>query len=347
MAQSPPEALLPYHFDLPSELVAQQPLAQRDGGRLLVVRGGALEDRAFADLDQLLSPGDLMVVNDSRVMPSRCWVERTSGGRVEILFLEPGPGPVEVMLRPGRRLRVGEVLHGPEGERVELLEPRPDGTWRVQTSPEPQALMDRLGQMPLPPYIRRPANQSDRERYQTLFAQPPGSAAAPTAGLHFGAELLERLQRRGVQLATVTLHVGPGTFRPLRDDDLERGELHGERYSVPVATVQAIQAARARGGKVVAVGTTTVRALEAATPAGSDLPTASSGVTRLFLREGDRLRVPDALITNFHLPGSSLILLVAAVLGRERLLEVYGHAISRRYRFYSYGDAMLVLPAPS
>jgi S-adenosylmethionine:tRNA ribosyltransferase-isomerase len=345
MSTSTPEVLAPYGFDLPPELVAQQPLDQRDGSRLLVERGGVLEDHGFDRLDALLEPGDLLVVNDSRVMPARCWVQRASGGRVELLFLEPGPGPVEVMLRPGRRLGSGEVLLGPGGERVTLLEPRADGTWRVATEPEPLVLMERLGHMPLPPYIKRPDAAADRERYQTLWARPPGSAAAPTAGLHFGDALLERLERRGVERASVTLHVGPGTFRPLRSADLERGELHPERWTVPVATVQAIARARARGGRVVAVGTTSVRALEAATPSGQDLPVAGSGTTRLFLREGDRLRVPDALITNFHLPGSSLILLVAAVLGRERLLEIYGHAIARRYRFYSYGDAMLVLRA--
>jgi len=346
MSHSPPPDLRPYHFELPDELVAQEPPKRREESRLLVVRGGSLEDRSFAELDTLLAPGDLLVVNDTRVMPARCWVRRASGGRVELLFLQPGPGPVEVMLRPGKRLKVGEFLHGPDGEQVELLALQDDGSWCVRTAPEPLALMRRLGHMPLPPYIRRAAVPRDLERYQTVYAQPAGSAAAPTAGLHFGLGLLDRLAVRGVALASVTLHVGPGTFRPLRQEDLDRGELHPEHYLVPEATVAAIAAARARGGRVVAVGTTSVRALEAATPAGCDLPVAGAGTTRLFLREGDRLRVPDALITNFHLPGSSLILLVATVLGRERLLEVYGHAIARRYRFYSYGDAMLVLPAP-
>ncbi len=336
----------PYHFEPPPELVAQEPTIRREESRLLVVGHDTLDDRGFAELDRLLEPEDLLVVNDTRVMPARCWVHRASGGRVELLFLEPGPGPVEVMLRPGRRLKPGEVLSGAGGERVELLARRDDGSWQVCTTPEPMELMERLGRMPLPPYIKRDAAARDRERYQTVYAFPPGSAAAPTAGLHFGPDLLERLDARGVRRASVTLHVGPGTFRPLRQDDLDRGELHPERWTVPQATVDAIERARSRGGRVVAVGTTSVRALEAATPPGASLPRAGSGTTRLFLREGDRLRVPDALITNFHLPGSSLILLVAAVLGRERLLEVYGHAIARRYRFYSYGDAMLVLPAP-
>ncbi len=344
MSAPPLDSLLPYHFELPAELVAQEPCGQRDQSRLLVVEPAGIADRGFAELPELLAPGDLLVVNDTRVMPARCHVQRASGGRVELLFLEPGPGPVEVMLRPGRRLRPGEVLEGPGGERVELLVARPDGTWQVRAVPEPLELMERLGHMPLPPYIRRVDAGRDRERYQTLFAQPPGSAAAPTAGLHFSRRLLAALEERGVERATVTLHVGPGTFRPLRDEDLARGELHPERWCVPEATVEAIVRTRARGGRVVAVGTTSVRALEAATPAGSTLPRPGSGITRLFLKEGDRIRVPDALITNFHLPGSSLILLVAAAIGRERLLEVYGHAIARRYRFYSYGDAMLVLP---
>jgi S-adenosylmethionine:tRNA ribosyltransferase-isomerase len=344
MSAPPLDSLRSYHFELPSELVAQEPIARRDGSRLLVVRPGLLDDRRFSDLPDLLGPDDLLIVNDSRVMPARCWVRRASGGRVELLFLEPGPGPVEVMLRPGRRLKQGELLRGPGGEQVELLAVRSDGTWQVRTEPEPLAFMERLGSMPLPPYIHRAAGDGDIHRYQTVYAVPHGSAAAPTAGLHFSGELLQRLEAKGVRRASVTLHVGPGTFRPLRDRDLERGELHPERFSVPEATAQAIAETRARGGRVVAVGTTTVRALEAATPGGDRLPRAGSGTTRLFLREGDPVRVPDAIITNFHLPGSSLILLVAAVLGRERLLEVYGHAIARRYRFYSYGDAMLVLP---
>ncbi len=338
-----PELRARFPIELPTGRIAQRPLAQRHASRLLVVRSGCLEDRTVRDLPDLLDPGDLLVVNDTRVMPARCHLERASGGRVELLFLDEGPGPVEVMLRPGRRLRVGEILCGPDDERIELLERLDGGTWRVRSRPEPLELMARIGHVPLPPYIHRAAGDLDRERYQTVFAEPVGSAAAPTAGLHFSPALLSALDGRGVHLATVTLHVGPGTFRPLRQDDLDRGELHPERWSVPAATVAAIERARSAGRRVVAVGTTTVRALEAATPQGETLPRSGSGTTRLFLNEGDHLRVATSLLTNFHLPGSSLILLVAAALGRERLLEVYGHAIAQHYRFYSYGDAMLVL----
>ncbi len=345
MPDTVPELLARYPIELPSELVAQQPLERRHDSRLLVDHGDRLEDRRVRDLPSLLDPGDLVVVNDSRVMPARCLLRRETGGRVEVFILETGPGPVEALVRPGRRLKPGEVLEGSEGTRVELLECRDDGSWLVQSDPEPLALMARIGHVPLPPYIRREDGALDRDRYQTVYARPSGSAAAPTAGLHFSDELLGALDERGVQLASVTLHVGPGTFRPLRQQDLDSGQLHPERWFVPDATVAAIQRARAAGKRVLAVGTTTVRALEAATSAGETLPRAGSGITRLFLGEGDRLRVATSLLTNFHLPGSSLILLVAAVLGRERLLEVYGQAIARRYRFYSYGDAMLVLHA--
>ncbi|MFH1465975.1 MAG: tRNA preQ1(34) S-adenosylmethionine ribosyltransferase-isomerase QueA [Pseudomonadota bacterium] len=335
--------LASYHFDLPPELVAQRPPARRGESRLLVVRPAGVAHRGFGDLADLLDPGDLLVVNDSRVMQARCLLKRRSGGQVEVLFLAPGPGPVEAMLRPSRRLSVGERLLGPAGEEVEILEHRGDGTWLVRARPEPGALMEHLGQVPLPPYIRRPADADDRERYQTVYARPPGSSAAPTAGLHFDDTLLARLDARGIPRAAVTLHVGPGTFRPLREDDLARGELHAEAWVVPEETALAVRRCREQGSRVVAVGTTTVRALEAAVPRGATLPEPGSGITRLFLKEGDPIRVATALVTNFHLPGTSLILLVAAFLGRERLLDAYRQAVAERYRFYSYGDAMLVL----
>jgi S-adenosylmethionine:tRNA ribosyltransferase-isomerase len=329
-------------YDLPLSLIAQEPPALRDGGRLLVVGPSGGIDRAVTDLPSLLDPGDLIVVNDSRVMPARCMVRRASGGRVEVLFLEPGPGPVEALLRPVRRLGMGEVLTA-EGVTVRLLEDLGEGTWRVEAHPSPREVMERHGHVPLPPYIHRPDRPEDRERYQTIWADPLGSAAAPTAGLHLSSRLLDTLAARGVARATVTLHVGPGTFRPLRPADLERGELHEEAWVVPEATAAAVVEARARGGRVVAVGTTTVRALESATPAGSSEPQPGAGRTRLFIRRGYRFRAVDALLTNFHLPGSSLLLLVAAFAGQERLARAYAHAVAAGYRFYSYGDAMLVL----
>ncbi len=301
-----------------------------------------LADRTVPDLPAWLSPGDLVVVNDSRVMPARCLLRRPSGGRVEVLFLEPGPGSVEALVRPARRLAVGEVVEA-DGARIRLLESLGEGTWRVEADPSPAEVMARLGHVPLPPYIRRADRPEDRERYQTLWADRPGSAAAPTAGLHLSAHLLDALEARGVQRAAVTLHVGLATFRPLRPSDLERGELHEEPWEVPEATASAVATARSRGNRVVAVGTTTVRALESATPPGATLPLPGAGRTRLFIRRGYRFRAVDALLTNFHLPGSSLLLLVAAFAGQERLRRAYAHAVAAGYRFYSYGDAMLVL----
>ncbi len=285
-----------------------------------------------------------MVVNDTRVLPARLWARRETGGRVEVLLLGPGPGPVEALLRPGSRLRVGEALAIGNKGSIQLLDRHEDGRWTVETHPEPLALMNAQGAMPLPPYMRRAAEELDSQRYQTIFADQPGAVAAPTAGLHLTEPLVQTLAKKGVGLARITLHVGIGTFRPLRPADLTRGELHAEKYRVPEETVEAVRKCREARGRVVAVGTTSVRTLEAATAAGSRLPEAGEGVTRLFLREGHRFRCVDGLVTNFHLPRTSLLMLVCAFGGREKVLSAYGHAVSRGYRFYSYGDAMLLLP---
>ncbi len=336
-----------WQFDLPDEFIASRPAERRDASRLMVLRPGEVTpaDHVFSELPSLLQPGDLLVANDTRVMAARIPARRATGGRVEVLLLQPGPGVVEALCRPARRLKVGEVLSVDGGGRIEIVaRPDDEGICRVRTEPTPAEIMASAGSLPLPPYIKRQADSTDSERYQTVFAGPLGAAAAPTAGLHFTPAVHEALADRGVAWATVTLHVGIGTFRPLRPEDLERGELHREAYEVPRATVDAIAAARGRGGRVIAVGTTSARTLESATPEGERVPRAGASSTRLFIRPPYTFRCTDGLITNFHLPGSSLLMLVAGLVGRERLLDAYRRAVQGGYRFYSYGDAMLLLP---
>lgn len=332
----------PWHFDLPQDRIARRPTEPRSAARLMTlpIEGGAPRHHAFSDLPSLLRPGDLLVANDSRVMASRLRAERPTGGRVELVVLEPGPGEVDVLARPARKLREGEVLALSGGGTATITRESVDGVVRVRFDRDPACVMAAQGEMPLPPYLDRPADAADAERYQTVYAGPLGSAAAPTAGLHFDAAVLAALADRGIGWATVTLHVGLGTFRPVRDEDLARGELHPERWSVPEQTRRAIARTRAEGGRVIAVGTTSARTLESAAD-GED-----SGVTRLFVRPPYTFRAIDGLVTNFHLPGSSLLMLVAALVGRERLLDAYAEAVREGYRFYSYGDAMLLVRGP-
>jgi S-adenosylmethionine:tRNA ribosyltransferase-isomerase len=333
-----------WDFDLPEDRIASRPVERRDDSRLMRVNlsGGKPEHHAFRQLPQILRPGDLLVANNTSVLPARVFAQRASGGRVELLFLGPGPGEVSAMARPMRRLIPGERLLT-RGGLIEIVgrDPEDPSLVRVRTDPEPLELMARAGVVPLPPYLGREADQDDRRRYQTVYADRPGSAAAPTAGLHFTPELLTALAARGIGWATVTLHVGIGTFRPLRPEDLERGELHAEPWSVPEATAAAIARTRASGGRVIAVGTTTTRTLASAFVDGE--VRAGSGVTSVFLRPPATIGAIDGLITNFHLPRSSLLMLVACLVGRERLLAAYREAIARGYRFYSYGDAMLLV----
>ena len=339
--------LAEYDFTLPAERIAQEPPPERDAGRLLVLEraGGRLRHEAVRALGACLSPGDLLVVNASRVLPAKLRGRKPSGGAAEALLLgAEGGGRFRALLRasghprPGLKLRFGS---GPGALDAEVAELRADGelTLAFAEGADPYA----IGEAPLPPYIRREApREVDRERYQTAFARVPGSVAAPTAGLHLSPRLLRDLEARGIERAELVLHVGAGTFRPVGAEALARGELHPERYELPAATAERIRAARARGSRVVAVGTTSARVLE--TCAGPDgVPRPGRGTTRLFLRPGARFRAVDALLTNFHLPRSSLLLLVAAFAGRERVLAAYAEAIARGYRFYSYGDAMLVL----
>jgi len=312
----------------------------------MLVLGKTHAHQEVTDLPELLRENDLLVVNDTRVLQARLSARRSSGGKVEVLLLGPGPGPVEAFVKPGRRLKPAEILSVEGGGEIRLLERHPDGRWTVQTEPSPLELMQLAGTLPLPPYLKREADPSDAVRYQTIFAERPGAVAAPTAGLHLTASLVDALGSNGISVARITLHVGVGTFRPVRPEELESGLLHPEWYEVPSGTVEAIRRCRELGGRVIAVGTTSVRTLESATPEGpSRLPLAGEGVTRLFLREGHRFRCVDGLLTNFHLPRTSLLMLVCAFGGRERVLSAYREAVSCGYRFYSYGDAMLLLPA--
>ena len=355
-----------FDYELPPERIAQEPAAVRDEARLLVHERGPdrTHHRRVREVGEFLRPGDLLVLNDTRVLRARLFARRASGGRIELLLLEPVAGEAQVwraLVHPARRLREGERLAlelggepGGGDVRVRLLarEQGPDGVpameWRVGFESEaggvlePGEVMERAGHVPLPPYVARADAAHDAERYQTVYARVPGAVAAPTAGLHFTPELLERLRAGGVERASVTLHVGPGTFQPVKCARVEEHVMHAERFELPEATTAAVRAARARGGRVVAVGTTVVRVLESAAEAGGGVR-AGAGSTRLFLVPGAEFRAVDALLTNFHLPRSTLLMLVCAFAGRERVLRLYREAIELGYRFYSYGDAQLLL----
>ncbi len=335
-----------FDFDLPSELIAQAPLPERDAARLLVV-GQALADRRVRDLPTLLQPGDLLVLNETRVLPTRFAATRRRGGSpVEItLVMDRGGDRWSAFVRPGRRLVAGDVVAlGP------LLEARVEGKdeaglFTLWLQAAQGTVLDAIrasGMMPLPPYIKRPAagDPADLERYQPIFARAEGSVAAPTASLHFTERLLDELAMRGIERAFLTLHVGPGTFLPVKAEDTADHRMHGERFDLPAATVAAVRRTRAQGAKVVAVGTTVLRVLEAQAQTGELV--AGSGETALFVTPGYRFRVVDRLLTNFHLPRSTLFMLVAGLAGLGRMQAAYAHAIAKRYRFFSYGDACLI-----
>ncbi|GIW41308.1 MAG: S-adenosylmethionine:tRNA ribosyltransferase-isomerase [Candidatus Binatia bacterium] len=332
-----------YDYELPASSIAQRPLFRRDHARLLVLgRTGAPGHFRVRDLPRLLRPGDLLVLNDTRVLPARLRARNVRGARVELLFVRTaGDGTWECLARPLRRARVGEelLLGGKDRLRVERVE---GGRVFLRCELDVRDVLERYGEVPLPPYIRRSAEPDDRERYQTVFARAPGSVAAPTAGLHFTEELFRKLALAGVRTAFLTLHVGPGTFLPIRERDIRRHRLEPEWVSVPEEVARAVDEAKRRGRRVVAVGTTTCRALESrAKPDGTVV--AGEGWAERYLVPGERFFVVDALFTNFHLPRSSLLALVCAFAGRERVLAAYREALARGYRFYSYGDAMLVL----
>lgn len=328
-----------FDYHLPPEAIAQHP-GERGESRLLVL-GRTSEERRFADLPDLLDPGDLLVVNDTRVIPARLRARRPTGGRVEILLVErEGPASWWCLLRPGRRLPPGAPLAIESGPAARVEE-RADGRCRLTFEQPIGPLLAEIGETPLPPYIDRPVEPPDRQRYQTVYAARPGAVAAPTAGLHFTPALLAALERRGIRQASLTLHVGPGTFRPVKAENPEEHVMDSERFEIPEATAQAVAATRRNGRRVVAVGTTVVRSLEAA--ATSDgLVAAGAGRTGLYIRPGYGFRVVDRLITNFHLPRSTLLMLVCAFAGRNRVLDAYRQAVGSGFRFYSYGDAMLV-----
>jgi S-adenosylmethionine:tRNA ribosyltransferase-isomerase len=332
-----------FEYSLPAELIAQSPLAVRSASRLLVLDGatGAFADHQFVELPALLRPADLLVFNDTRVLPARLAARRASGGRVEVLLERPlPPRGALVQMRASNPLRAGEELTSAGG--LLRLVARHSDLWEVAL-PEPAVdFFERCGEVPLPPYITRAPDAGDRERYQSIFARVRGAVAAPTASLHFDAAVLDALAARGVASALVTLHVGAGTFQPLRSESLDDHVMHAEWYAVPASTVEAIGRARAAGGRVIAVGTTVARSLESA---GAQTLRACSGDTALFIRPGFSFRVIDGLVTNFHLPGSTLLMLVAAYAGLAPALAAYRHAVAQRYRFFSYGDAMLIWPA--
>jgi S-adenosylmethionine:tRNA ribosyltransferase-isomerase len=332
--------LADFDYALPPELIAQVPLPQRSASRLLVVEGGRRTDSDFAELPQWLRAGDLLVLNDSRVLHARLLGFKDSGGQVEILverLLEPDVALAQVRAskspQPGSRLRLEGALD------VEVLG-RDGEFYRLRFSGDAAEMIERHGRLPLPPYIDRAAEAPDEERYQTVYAREKGSVAAPTAGLHFDPELFAGLREKGVEIAHVTLHVGAGTFQPVRVDDLAQHRMHSESYVLPQATADAIAATRARGGRVVAVGTTSLRVLESAALEGN--LRVGAGETALFVTPGFGFRVVDLLITNFHLPKSTLLMLVAAFAGLDEIRAAYRHAIAARYRFFSYGDAMLL-----
>ncbi len=346
---SPSTALRLSHFDyvLPTERIAQRPAETRDRARLLVSLPHAIQDQVFRRLPDWLRPGDLLVLNDTRVIPARFLATKPTGGRIEILLIQPLPeaGQWEAMANSHKKIAMGLSIAIAPDFHVTFLDRLGTG-FRVQLHVERGEVAEAIqhyGRLPLPPYITGSNPEEDQHRYQTVFARHPGAVAAPTAGLHFTQPLLARLRARGIRTATVTLHVGPGTFQPVREERLSQHRMHRERCFLSHRTARLIQATQARHGRVIAVGTTALRVLEtAARPSGRVQPFA--GETDLFILPGYRLRTVDGLITNFHLPRSTLLMLVAALVGQRRLERDYAHAITHGYRFYSYGDAMLLFP---
>ncbi|BCX89731.1 S-adenosylmethionine:tRNA ribosyltransferase-isomerase [Methylomarinovum tepidoasis] len=331
-----------FHYDLPEDLIAREPLPERSASRLLVLEeSGEIQDRRFADLVDLLAPGDLLVFNDTKVIPARLYGRKETGGRVEILIERPLADDLALAhVRASKAPKPGQKIGLDQGFGCRV-EGREGDLFRLRFVGAPLLeILECIGHVPLPPYIDRPDTEADRRRYQTVYARRPGAVAAPTAGLHFDEAVLARLAAKGVETAFVTLHVGAGTFQPVRVEELERHRMHREVFDVPQATVAAVERTRERGGRVVAVGTTAVRSLEAAAGSGKLIP--CRGETELFIRPGYRFRCVDALVTNFHLPESTLLMLVCAFAGYEAVMRAYRHAVAQRYRFFSYGDAMFL-----
>ncbi|MEO8344393.1 MAG: tRNA preQ1(34) S-adenosylmethionine ribosyltransferase-isomerase QueA [Betaproteobacteria bacterium] len=341
-------SLADFAFELPSELIAQSPAPTRTGSHLLHVDGAHFEDLAFTDLPHLVRPGDLVIFNDTRVINARVFAHKDSGGKVELLVERiVADDEAWVQLRASHAPAVGAMLRLP-GAASARVAARDDRFFRLQfTGTGPLVVwLEEHGDVPLPPYITRVPGQDDAARYQTVYAREPGAVAAPTAGLHFDEGMLAALADRGVARAFVTLHVGAGTFQPVKTEDLSQHRMHSEWYSVPRETVDAVATTRARAGRVLAVGTTSLRALESAALRGGGTVAAGAGETTLFVTPGFRFRVVDRLLTNFHLPKSTLLMLVSAFAGLENIRAAYEHAIASKYRFFSYGDAMLLERAP-
>ena len=337
-----------FHYELPAELIAQAPLPERSASRLLVVPAGqaALQDRQVRDLPSLLQPGDLLVFNDTRVIPARLFGNKATGGRVEILIERLlANNEARAQLGVSKSPKPGSRIALDAGGEAEVLARDDAGFWHLRFHlPEPlENWLLHAGRLPLPPYIQREPGADDAERYQTVFAKEVGAVAAPTAGLHFDDALLDALRARGIEFGHVTLHVGAGTFQPMRVDDIHEHRMHSEWINVGAELVQQVRRTRASGGRVVAIGTTVLRALESALVDGELQPFA--GDTSIFIFPGYRIRSVDALLTNFHLPESTLLMLVSAFAGKERIVAAYEHAVRERYRFFSYGDAMLLFPA--
>ena len=343
-----------FEYDLPEELIAQHPVVPRDASRLLVLHrdSGEIEHRRFRDLPAYLREGDLLALNDTRVIPARLLgYKAETGGQAELLLLQTtGSDSWEAMARPGRRLHPGNVLvFGDDELRAEILSVTPGGGRVVRLVPGPRAggrtvhdLLHALGELPLPPYITHGPPPAERDVYQTIYARWEGSSAAPTAGLHFTEEIFAQLEARGVRRACVTLHVGMGTFKPVQVEDVEEHEIHQEVFSVSPEAAQAINATKAAGGRIVSVGTTSTRTLESAADKAGTVH-AMTGATRLFIVSGYHFKVVDVQLTNFHLPRSTLLLLISAFAGRENVLRAYREAVQQRYRFLSFGDAMLII----
>lgn len=340
-----------FNYHLPEELIAQQPLAERDASRMLVLdrRQQKWIDKSFSALPEFFAEGDLLVINNTRVFPARLYGQRSSsGGRVEILLVrEIGELTWEALVRPGGRLREGEIVSFPNSSLQARLINGPGGEMRQLRFNSAEMLereLNETGEMPLPPYIKRPQGTSadDRDRYQTIFARERGAIAAPTAGLHFTPKMITALKDRGIAVAEITLHVGYGTFEPVRTENIEDHRVRPEQFEITTTVAETINAKRAAGGRLFAVGTTTTRALESAADENG-IVNATRGEADLTITPGYRFRAVDALLTNFHLPGSSLLFLVSAFGGREFVLAAYHHAVEQRYRFYSYGDCMLII----
>ena len=337
-----------FYYNLPEELIAQTPVTPRDHSRLMVVdrESGAITHRHFYNLCDILQKGDLLVMNDSRVLPARLYGEKVDNGTfIEFLLLEQkGDKLWEIICRPGKKAKVGTKFSFGGGKLLaEVVEVKPDGNRIVQFSCDGNfyTVLDEIGQMPLPPYITK--KLEDKERYQTVYSRKLGSAAAPTAGLHFTKEMLQALREKGVETAFVTLHVGLGTFRPVKEDDVLQHKMHSEHYHLPQETVDKIMQTKQNGGRVIAVGTTSCRTLEAVATEHDGKLVAADGYTDIFIYPGYQFKVLDGLVTNFHLPESTLIMLVSALLGYEKTMHAYDVAVKERYRFFSFGDAMCIL----